>query len=59
MVVNPYKLYPIYTQKVIDIYRGKKRHEVPPHVYAITDQAYRNMLLGERVCVCIGGGEGG
>jgi len=45
VVVNPYKLYPIYTQKVIDMYRGKKRHEVPPHVYAITDQAYRNMLL--------------
>lgn len=46
MVVNPYRLYPIYTEKVIELYRGKKRQEVPPHVYAITDQAYRNMLLG-------------
>jgi len=27
-------------------YKGKKRHEVPPHVYAIADQSYRNMLQG-------------
>ena len=46
MVVNPYKFYPIYTDKVIDMYKGKKRHEVPPHVYAITDTAYRSMLQG-------------
>ncbi|CAK8680338.1 unnamed protein product [Clavelina lepadiformis] len=44
VVVNPYKFYPIYTEKVIDMYKGKKRHEVPPHVYAITDTAYRSML---------------
>ena len=47
MVVNPYKWLPIYTEKVVDMYKGKKRHEMPPHVYAIADQAYRNMLLGE------------
>ncbi|XP_031573966.1 myosin-10-like [Actinia tenebrosa] len=44
VVVNPYKRLPIYTDKVIDMYRGKKRHEVPPHIYAITDTAYRSML---------------
>ncbi|XP_071814325.1 uncharacterized protein [Apostichopus japonicus] len=44
VVVNPYKRLPIYTEKVIELYRGKKRHEVPPHVYAITDTAYRSML---------------
>ena len=47
MVVNPYKWLPIYTEKLIEMYKGKKRHEMPPHVYAIADQAYRNMLLGE------------
>ena len=41
MVVNPYKRLPIYTEKIIEIYKGKKRHEVPPHVFAITDIAYR------------------
>ena len=36
VVVNPYRNLPIYTEKVIDLYKGKKRHEVPPHVFAIT-----------------------
>lgn len=49
VVVNPYKRLPIYTEKIIDLYKGKKRHEVPPHVFAITDSAYRSMLQGESV----------
>ncbi|KAM6904804.1 uncharacterized protein FYW49_014888 [Xenentodon cancila] len=44
VVVNPYKMLPIYSEKVIEMYKGKKRHEVPPHIYSITDNAYRNML---------------
>lgn len=44
VVVNPYRRLPIYTEKVIDMYKGKKRHEMPPHVFAITDCAYRSML---------------
>lgn len=47
VVVNPYKRLPIYTEKVIEFYKGKKRHEVPPHVFAITDTAYRSMLQGK------------
>jgi myosin heavy subunit len=47
VVVNPYKKLPIYTEKVIELYKGKKRHEVPPHVFAIADTAYRSMLQGE------------
>jgi len=44
VVVNPYKKLPIYTERVVELYKGKKRHEVPPHVYAIADSAYRCML---------------
>merc|ERR1711881_164247 len=44
IVVNPYKRYPIYTQRVVKIYLGKRRNEVPPHLWAITETAYRNML---------------
>uniref|UniRef100_A0A3Q3H118 Myosin, heavy chain 11a, smooth muscle n=1 Tax=Kryptolebias marmoratus TaxID=37003 RepID=A0A3Q3H118_KRYMA len=44
VVVNPYKMLPIYSEKIIDMYKGKKRHEVPPHIYAIADNAYRNMM---------------
>uniref|UniRef100_UPI00358E9046 myosin-10-like isoform X1 n=1 Tax=Myxine glutinosa TaxID=7769 RepID=UPI00358E9046 len=44
VVVNPYKNLPIYSEQIVEMYRGKKRHEMPPHVYAVTDMAYRSML---------------
>ncbi|KAG8432953.1 hypothetical protein GDO86_017281 [Hymenochirus boettgeri] len=44
VVVNPYKALPIYSEKIIEMYKGKKRHEMPPHIYAIADTAYRSML---------------
>merc|ERR1711973_118427 len=44
IVVNPYKRYPIYTTRVVKMYLGKRRNEVPPHLWAITETAYRNML---------------
>merc|ERR1711881_679419 len=44
IVVNPYKRYPIYSQTVVKMYLGKRRNEVPPHLWAITETAYRNML---------------
>uniref|UniRef100_A0A8C4V6J6 Myosin heavy chain 11 n=1 Tax=Falco tinnunculus TaxID=100819 RepID=A0A8C4V6J6_FALTI len=44
VVINPYKQLPIYSEKIIDMYKGKKRHEMPPHIYAIADTAYRSML---------------
>lgn len=47
VVVNPYKYLPIYSEKIVDMYKGKKRHEMPPHIYAIADTAYRSMLQGE------------
>merc|ERR1711910_7632 len=44
VVVNPYKRYPMYTPTVVKMYLGKRRNEVPPHLWAITETAYRNML---------------
>ncbi|CAH7455507.1 myosin-14 isoform X2 [Phodopus roborovskii] len=44
VVINPYKQLPIYTEAIVEMYRGKKRHEAPPHVYAVTEGAYRSML---------------
>eukprot|EP00095_Tigriopus_kingsejongensis_P003887 maker-scaffold603_size126491-snap-gene-0.26 protein:Tk03887 transcript:maker-scaffold603_size126491-snap-gene-0.26-mRNA-1 annotation:"myosin heavy chain" len=44
IVVNPYKRFPIYTPSVVKLYLGKRRNEVPPHLWAITETAYRNML---------------
>ena len=47
VVVNPYKRFPIYTPTVVKLYLGKRRNEVPPHLFAIADGAYRAMLQSE------------
>jgi len=44
VVINPYKRLPIYTESVIKFYMGKRRTEMPPHLFAVADEAYRNMV---------------
>lgn len=44
IAINPYKRYPVYTLRCAKMYRGKRRSEVPPHIFAISDGAYVNML---------------
>ena len=44
ITINPFKRLPVYTYKIMNVYRGKKRSEVPPHLYCIADTAYQNML---------------
>uniref|UniRef100_A0A8R1HU94 Uncharacterized protein n=1 Tax=Caenorhabditis japonica TaxID=281687 RepID=A0A8R1HU94_CAEJA len=44
VVINPYKRLPIYTDSVARMFMGKRRTEMPPHLFAVSDQAYRNML---------------
>lgn len=41
--VNPYKTTPLYTPSIIEEYRSRNIYELPPHIYAITDEAYRSM----------------
>ncbi|XP_041062705.1 myosin-11-like isoform X1 [Carcharodon carcharias] len=56
VVVNPYKMLPIYSEKIVEMYKGKKRHEMPPHIYAIADTAYRSMLQDreDQAILCTG-----
>jgi len=44
VVINPYKRYPIYTNRVVAMYIGKRRNEVPPHLFAISEGAYQGMM---------------
>ncbi|VDM65006.1 unnamed protein product [Strongylus vulgaris] len=44
VVINPYKRLPIYTESVARMFMGKRRTEMPPHLFAVSDLAYRNML---------------
>uniref|UniRef100_A0A8C9KCH6 Myosin IH n=1 Tax=Panthera tigris altaica TaxID=74533 RepID=A0A8C9KCH6_PANTA len=41
--VNPYQELGIYTMSQMELYQGVNFFELPPHVYAIADNAYRMM----------------
>ncbi|KAK3736337.1 hypothetical protein QZH41_020810 [Actinostola sp. cb2023] len=57
--VNPYKNLPFYTSEVIEKYRGENLYELPPHLYAISDEAYRSMKEERRdQCILISGESG-
>jgi myosin I len=48
-----------FTDKELDQYPGCSAYENPPHIYALTDFAYRNMLIdSENQCVIISGESG-
>ena len=59
VVVNPYKRYPLYTHRVCKIYLGKRRNKVPPHLWAIAEGAYRNMLQNNKNNAMLITGESG
>merc|ERR1711931_239028 len=59
VVVNPYKRYPLYTHRVCKIYLGKRRNEVPPHLWAIAEGAYRNMMQNKKDNAMLITGESG
>lgn len=44
VVVNPMRPLSIYTEKVIQMFKGCKRDDMPPHIHAVAQSAYRNML---------------
>ncbi|GAB1300900.1 Myosin-1F-like protein [Apodemus speciosus] len=50
---------PYFTDREIDLYQGAAQYENPPHIYALTDNMYRNMLIDcENQCVIISGESG-
>lgn len=57
--MNPYQILPIYTIEQIKLYRDKKIGELPPHIFAIGDNAYNNMKrYGQNQCIIISGESG-
>jgi len=44
IAINPYKRFPIYTLRTMEMYIGKRRNECPPHIFAIAEGAYQGMM---------------
>ncbi len=43
MAINPYQPLPLYSDAIVHQYRGKRRDENPPHIFAIAERAWVNM----------------
>ena len=43
IAINPYKRFPIYTLRTMELYVGKRRTECWPHIFAIAEGAYQGM----------------
>ncbi|XP_022240517.1 unconventional myosin-Ib-like isoform X3 [Limulus polyphemus] len=57
--VNPYKKLALYTTNIIEAYRRCSMFELPPHIYAVADNAYSSMLdRNTDQCVIITGESG-
>merc|ERR1712102_194243 len=44
IAINPYKRFPIYTLRTMELYVGKRRNECWPHIFVIAEGAYQGMV---------------
>ncbi|KAL8618879.1 hypothetical protein ACOMHN_000886 [Nucella lapillus] len=59
VAVNPYEVLGIYTMEQIQLYRDRKIGELPPHIFAIADNAHSSMKRYQHdQCVIISGESG-
>lgn len=59
VTVNPYCPLPIYTNEYINMYKGRNREDTKPHVYAMADEAFRNLIEeGENQSILVTGESG-
>ncbi|XP_077988766.1 unconventional myosin-Ie-like isoform X2 [Glandiceps talaboti] len=57
--INPFKQLKYFTEKEVELYQGAAAYENPPHIYALADNMYRNMMIDfESQCVIISGESG-
>ena len=43
VAINPYEQLPIYGQDVIYVYSGQNMGDMDPHIFAVAEEAYKQM----------------
>ena len=44
MALNPYQDVPLYGPDIISMYHGQDIRDMDPHIFAVAEDAYRNMI---------------
>uniref|UniRef100_A0A4W3IQ09 Myosin VB n=1 Tax=Callorhinchus milii TaxID=7868 RepID=A0A4W3IQ09_CALMI len=59
VAINPYEQLPIYGEDVIYAYSGQNMGDMDPHIFAVAEEAYKQMARDERNQSIIVSGESG
>lgn len=59
VTVNPYTPLPIYGRDYVNMYKGRHREDTKPHIFAMADEAFRNLVdEGENQSILVTGESG-
>nr|XP_020447985.1 unconventional myosin-Va isoform X6 [Monopterus albus] len=59
VAINPYEMLPIYGTDIINAYSGQNMGDMDPHIFAVAEEAYKQMARDERNQSIIVSGESG
>ncbi|XP_038556828.1 unconventional myosin-Va isoform X7 [Micropterus salmoides] len=59
VAINPYETLPIYGADIINAYSGQNMGDMDPHIFAVAEEAYKQMARDERNQSIIVSGESG
>ncbi|XP_042647410.1 unconventional myosin-XVIIIa isoform X18 [Tyto alba] len=48
VIINPLSSPSMYSEKVMHMFKGCRREDTSPHIYAVAQAAYRSMLMGRQ-----------